>query len=111
VTQLSTVAKFAGSVITTRTRRNGRWVYDLDPRVNFLSWKAALFKIISGCLFLVQTKTEFDAFPLHLKADGSVIQRPTVVAPDPPETNDKVIVCEVYARDLDRHEGWVEVRA
>jgi hypothetical protein len=60
---------------------------------------------------MVQTKTEFDAFPLHLKGDGSVITRPTVVAPDPPETDDKVVIREAYARDLVRYEGWVDVRA
>jgi hypothetical protein len=56
-----------------------------DPRTNYrLPWKAALFKIaasqlptlfVSGCLFLVQTQLEYDAFPLHI-VSGNVIAKP-----------------------------------
>ena len=52
-----------------------------DPRTNYLPWKAALFNIavsqlptlfVSGCLFLVQTQPEYDAFPRHI-VSGNVI--------------------------------------
>jgi hypothetical protein len=58
-----------------------------DPRANYLPWKAVLFKLaasqlptlsVSGCLFLVQTQPEYDAFPLHV-VSGNVIAPPSFV--------------------------------
>ena len=54
-----------------------------DSRANYLPWKAALFKIaasqlptlfVSGCLFLVQTQQEYDAFPLHIVSRNVIAQ-------------------------------------
>ena len=43
-----------------------------EPRVRYPAWKAAIFELailqcqtqhVSGCLFMVQTDAEYDAFP------------------------------------------------
>ena len=90
-----------------------------DPRTNYLPWKAALFKIaasqlptffVSGCLFLVQTQPEYDAFPLHLTGTR-VTPRPTVTAPTPPVAGDTTLQRETFARDLASYEALVLVQA
>ena len=90
-----------------------------DPRANYLPWKAALFKIaasqlptlfVSGCLFLVQTQPEYDAFPLHI-VSGSVIAQPTLAPPTPPVAGDTTLQRETFARDLASYEALVLVQA
>ena len=90
-----------------------------DPRANYLPWKAALFKIaasqlptlfVSGCLFLVQTQPEYDAFPLHI-VSGSVIAPPTLAPPTPPVAGDTTLQRETFARDLASYEALVLVQA
>jgi hypothetical protein len=90
-----------------------------DPRANYLPWKAALFKIaasqlptlfVSGCLFLVQTQPEYDAFPLHV-VSGSVIAPPTLIPPTPPVAGDTTLQREAFARALASHEALVLVQA
>ena len=90
-----------------------------DPRTNYLPWKAALFKIaasqlptlfVSGCLFLVQTQPEYDAFPLHI-VSGNVIAKPTLAAPTPPVAGDTTLQRETFARDLASYEALVLVQA
>ena len=89
-----------------------------DPRANYLPWKAALFKIaasqlptlfVSGCLFLVQTQPEYDAFPLHV-ASGRVIVPPTLVPPTAPVAGDTTFQRETFARDLASYEALVLVK-
>ena len=89
-----------------------------DPRTNYLPWKAALFKIaasqlptffVSGCLFLVQTQPEYDAFPLHLTGTR-VTPRPTVTAPTPPVAGDTTLQRETFARDLASYEALFSCR-
>ncbi len=90
-----------------------------DPRANYHPWKAALFKIaasqlptlfVSGCLFLVQTQPEYDAFPLHV-VSGSVIAPPTLIPPTPPVAGDTTLQREAFARALASHEALVLVQA
>jgi hypothetical protein len=38
---------------------------------------------VSGCLFLVQTQQEYDAFPLHI-VSGNVIPAPKLTPPTAP---------------------------
>ena len=90
-----------------------------DPRANYLPWKAALFKIaasqlptvfVSGCLFLVQTQQEYDAFPLHI-VSGNVIPAPKLTPPTAPVAGDTTLQREAFARDLASYEALVLVRA
>ncbi len=91
-----------------------------DSRVRYTPWKAAIFKIAaaqlrsqfpSGCLFLVQTKPKYDAFPLHTDASGTLIPRPVLAPPSLPKAGDTVIALEAYTRDLAQYVAWVEVQA
>ena len=90
-----------------------------DPRANYLPWKAALFKIaasqlptvfVSGCLFLVQTQQEYDAFPLHI-VSGNVIPAPKLTPPTAPVAGDTTLQREAFARDLASYEALVLVQA
>jgi hypothetical protein len=87
-----------------------------DPRANYLPWKAALFKIaasqisVSGCVFLVQTQTVYDAFPLHV-VSGRVIASPTLAPPTAPVAGDTTLQRETFARDLASYEALVLVKA
>ena len=93
-----------------------------DSRVRYTPWKAAIFKLAaaqlrsqfpSGCLFLVQTQAEYDAFPLHTDTSGHLIPRPVLVLVPPslPKASDTVIARETYTRDLAQYVAWVEVQA
>ena len=90
-----------------------------DPRVRYTPWKAAIFKTAaaqlrsqfpSGCLFLVQTQPEYDAFPFHT-VSGTLIPRPALTTYPLPKAGDSVIAREAYTRDLAQYVAWVEVQA
>ena len=91
-----------------------------EPRVRYPAWKAAIFELailqcqtqhVSGCLFMVQTDAEYDAFPLHWDAQQQAIQRPAVAFPTIPPHDAPAMIRDGYTRALAHHEAWVTVRA
>jgi hypothetical protein len=86
-----------------------------DPRVRYTPGKTAIFKIAaaqlrsqfpSGCLFMLQTQLECEAFPFHLTP-----LEPLSRAPSLPKSGDAVVIREAYTRDFAQYMAWVEVKA